>query len=146
MKVIITESKLTKVIHNYINMSFEGFDDCYYDWADFDCGMGICCDPYAVRFVLPDKDLGSYLFKLVNGEYYDDDGAYPSELKGDLPEPCHNPPNINDEEFDTIILSEDIYEPLERLFGDMDVWKDPLLTIINKTFNINARNILYLYL
>ena len=146
MKAIITESKLIKVIHTYLNYSFEGFDECYYDWAEFNCGMGVCCDPYAVGFVLPDSIYDDYLFKLVNGEYYDDDGDYPSELKGDLPEPCHNPPNINDPQFDTIILSEDMYEHLERLFGDMDVWKDPLLTIINGTFNINARNILYLYL
>ena len=146
MKAIITESKLVKIIHTYLNSSFEGFDECYYDWAEFNCGMGVCCDPYAVGFVLPDSIYDDYLFKLVNGEYYDDDGDYPSELKGDLPEPCHNPPNINDPQFDTIILSEDMYEHLERLFGDMDVWKDPLLTIINGTFNINARNILYLYL
>ena len=26
MKVTITETKLTKVIHKYINVSFEGFD------------------------------------------------------------------------------------------------------------------------
>ena len=146
MKVTITETKLTKVIHKHINMSFKGFDNCYYDWAEFNCGMGVCCDPYAVGFVLPDNQYYDYLFKLVNGEYYDDDGDYPESIKAELPEPCHNPPNINDPQFDTIILSEDMYKPLERLFGDMDVWKDPLLTIINKTFNINARNILYLYL
>jgi hypothetical protein len=146
MKAIITESKLIKVIHTYLNYSFEGFDECYYDWAEFNCGMGVCCDPYAIGFVLPDNQYYDYLFKLVNGEYYDDNGDYPESIKAELPEPCYNPPNINDEEFDTIILSEDIYEPLERLFGDMDVWKDPLLTIINGTFNINARNILYLYL
>jgi len=138
MKVTITESKLTKVIHNYINMSFEGFDDCYYDWADFNCGLGVCCDPYAVRFVLPDSEYDDYLFKLVNGEYYDDDGDYPSELKGDLPEPCHNPPNINNKEFDTIILSDEMYERLESLFGDVDIWSKPLLTIINGVFNTNA--------
>jgi hypothetical protein len=146
MKAIITESKLIKVIHTYLNYSFEGFDECYYDWAEFNCGMGVCCDPYAIGFVLPDSIYDDYLFKLVNGEYYDDNGDYPESIKAELPEPCYNPPNINDEEFDTIILSEDMYEPLERLFGDMDVWKGPLLTIINKTFNINARNILYLYL
>ena len=144
MKVIITESKLTKVIHNYISMSFEGFDDCYYDWADFDCGMGICCDPYAVRFVLPDKDLGGYLFKLVNSEYYDDDGDYPAELKGDLPEPCYSPPDINNEEFDTVILSEEMYERFEGLFGDMDIWSKPLLNIINGVFDTNAHTLLYL--
>jgi hypothetical protein len=146
MKAIITESKLIKVIHTYLNYSFEGFDECYYDWAEFNCGMGVCCDPYAIGFVLPDSIYDDYLFKLVNGEYYDDNGDYPESIKAELPEPCYNPPNINDEEFGIIILSEDMYEPLERLFGDMDVWKGPLLTIINKTFNINARNILYLYL
>jgi hypothetical protein len=119
-------------------MSFEGFDDCYYDWADFNCGLGVCCDPYAIRFVLPDSEYDDYLFKLVNGEYYDDDGDYPSELKGDLPEPCHNPPNINNKEFDTIILSDEMYERLESLFGDVDIWSKPLLTIINGVFNTNA--------
>jgi hypothetical protein len=143
MKAIITESKLVKIIHTYLNYSFEGFDECYYDWAEFNCGMGVCCDPYAIGFVLPDSIYDDYLFKLVNGEYYDDNGDYPESIKAELPEPCYNPPNINDEEFGIIILSEDMYEPLERLFGDMDVWKGPLLTIINKTFNINARNLLY---
>ena len=138
MKVTITESKLTKVIHNYINMSFEGFDDSYYDWAEFNCGMGVCCDPYAVGFVLPDSEYNDYLFKLVNSKYYDDDGDYPSELKGDLPEPCYNPPNINNKEFDTIILSDEMYERLESLFGSVDVWSVPLLTIINGVFNTNA--------
>jgi hypothetical protein len=100
--------------------------------------MGVCCDPYAIRFVLPDSEYDDYLFKLVNGEYYDDDGDYPSELKGDLPEPCHNPPNINNKEFDTIILSDEMYERLESLFGDVDIWSKPLLTIINGVFNTNA--------
>jgi hypothetical protein len=125
-------------------MSFEGFDDSYYDWAEFNCGMGVCCDPYAVGFVLPDSEYNDYLFKLVNSKYYDDDGDYPSELKGDLPEPCHNPPNINNKEFDTIILSDEMYERLESLFGSVDVWSVPLLTIINGVFNTNARNVLYL--
>jgi hypothetical protein len=123
MKVTITESKLTNFIHSYINMSFEGFDNCYYDWADFNCGMGICCDPYAIGFVLPDREHDDYLFKLVNRQYYDDDGDYPEELMGELPEPCHNSPDIyiggySDEEFDLIVLSEEMYERLESLFGD----------------------------
>ena len=61
MEVTITESKLSKIIHKYINMSFEGFDNCYYDWAEFDCGMGVCCDPYAVGFVLPDSEYNDYI-------------------------------------------------------------------------------------
>ena len=66
MKVTITETKLTKVIHKYINVSFEGFDNCHYDWAEFSCGLGVCCDPYAVGFVLPGSEYNDYLFKLVN--------------------------------------------------------------------------------
>ena len=148
MKVTITESKLTNVIHNYINMYFKGFDNCYYDWADFNCGMGICCDPYAIGFVLPDREHDDYLFKLVNRQYYDDDGDYPEELMGELPEPCHNSPDIyiggySDEEFDLIVLSEEMYERLESLFGDINIWSKPLLNIINGVFDTNARTILY---
>ena len=150
MKVTITESKLTNVIHNYINMYFKGFDNCYYDWADFNCGMGICCDPYAIGFVLPDREHDDYLFKLVNRQYYDDDGDYPEELMGELPEPCHNSPDIyiggySDEEFDLIVLSEEMYERLESLFGDINIWSKPLLNIINGVFNTNARSVLYPY-
>jgi hypothetical protein len=77
MEVIISESKLTKVLHTYLTMSFEGFNDCIYDWSEFNCGMGICCDPYAIGFVLPDSEYNEYLFKLVDGNNYDDDGDYP---------------------------------------------------------------------
>jgi len=145
MKVTITETKLTKVIHKYINVSFEGFDNCHYDWAEFSCGLGVCCDPYAVGFVLPGSEYNDYLFKLVNSKYYDDDGVYPSELEGDLPELCYNSPDINNKEFDTILLSDEImYERLKSFFGDI-IWRDPLLTIINEVFNANAQSVLYLY-
>ena len=138
MKVSITESKLTKVIHTYLNSSFEGFDECSYDWSDFNCGMGICCDPYSVNFVLPNSEYDDYLFKVVNGTYYDENGDYPEELRGDLPEPCYSSPNLNDNEFDTVILSEEMYERLNGLFGDVDIWSKPLLTIINDVFNANV--------
>lgn len=144
MKIVITESKLTEVIYEYLDWSFQGFNKCYYDWAEFNCGMGVCCDPYAVGFVLPQKEYNDYLFKLVNSEYYDDDGDYHEELKGDLPEPCYNPPNINNQEFDTIIISEDMYESIERLFEDIHIWNKPLLTIINNVFNTNAHTLLYI--
>lgn len=150
MKVTITESKLTKVIHNYINMSFEGFDNCYYNWSEFNCGMGVCCDPYAVGFLLPDNQYNdnqynNYIFKLVNRKYYNDYGDYPQELMDELPEPCYNSPNVSDEEFDLIILSEEMYERLESLFGDINIWSKPLLNIINGVFNTNARTVSYPY-
>ena len=145
MKAIIPESKLIKVLHTYLNLSFEGFDNCDYDWANFNCGMGVCCDQYAIGFSLPKSEYDDYLFKLVNSEYYDDDGDYPEELKGELPEPCHNPPNINNPEFDTIIIDEDMYERLNDLFNNINVWREPLLSIINKVFHTNANSLIYLY-
>ena len=145
MEVIISEYKLTKVIHTYLTMSLEGFDNCNYDWANFNCGMGVCCDQYAIGFVLPESEYDDYLFKLVDGEYYDNDGDYPEELKGDLPEPCHNSPDVNENRFDTIIISEELYERLHDLFGDIDIWRQPLLSVINKVFNTNAHTLLYRY-
>ena len=141
MKVTISESKLTKVIHNYINMSFEGFDNCYYDWAEFNCGMGVCCDPYAVGFVLPDKEYYDYLFKLVNSKYYDDDGDYPSEIKGDLPEPCYNSPDITESRFDTLWLGEELTDRLIDMFGGFDVWGESFLNMFNQKYNTNVTQI-----
>ena len=143
MNVTITESKFIKVLHTYLNMSFEGFDDMYYDWSEFNCGMGICCDPYAISFVLPRNEHNNYLFKLVNVEYYDDDGDYPANIKGDLPEPCYNRPDVEDENFDVIVLSEDMSERLNDFFNDINVWKEPLLSIINNVFNTNAKDLMY---
>ena len=36
----------------------------------------------------------NYLFKLVDSKYYDDVGDYPRELSDELPEPCLEPPTI----------------------------------------------------
>ena len=107
--------------------------------------MGICCDPYAIGFVLPQNEFDDYLFKLVDSEYYDDNGDYPEDLKGDLPEPCHNPPNINDRKFDTIVINEDMYERLNDLFNDINIWREPLVYIINKVFHTNAHSLWYRY-
>ena len=143
MDVIISESKLTNVIHNFLNMSYEGFDNCDYDWGSFNCGMGICCDPYAINFVLPQEDeLDNYLFKLVDGEYYDFDGDYPKELSGgDLPEPCHNSPDITEKRFDIIILNYDLVDRLNDMFYNSNVWREPVISIINKVYNTNANTL-----
>lgn len=145
MKVIISESKFIKVIHTYLNLSFEGLDDCSYDWANFNCGMGVCCDQYAIGFVLPKSEYDDYLFKLVDGKNYDNGGDYPEDLKGDLPEPCYNSPDIHNQEFDTIIIYDDMYERLNDLFGDINIWREPLLSVINKVFHLNAHSLIYRY-
>ena len=53
MDVTITEKRLTEVLHKYLNTTIKGFDKCGYDWAEFGCGMGVCCDPYAIVFHYP---------------------------------------------------------------------------------------------
>lgn len=142
MDVIITEKRLTEVLYKYLNARIKGFDKCDYDWADFACDMGVCCDPYAVNFVLEgqDRDI-DYLFKLVDSDLYDDHGDYPEELKGDLPEVCYNPPNIEDDGFDTIILNDEIFEIAAKMFGNFNIWRNPLLSILNNTYGMNAKNL-----
>ena len=141
MKVTITESKLTKFLHKYINMSFEGFDNCYYNWAEFNCGMGVCCDPYAVGFVLPDSEYNDYLFKLVDGENYNNDGDYPDELKSELPEPCYDSPDITESRFDTLWLEEELTDRLIDMFGGFDVWGESFLNMFNQKYNTNVTKI-----
>jgi len=132
MDVTITEKRLTEVLHKYLNTTIKGFDKCGYDWAEFGCGMGVCCDPYAIGFVLPDKNYDDYLFKLVDGEFYDDRGNYPEELSGDLPEVCQNPPNIEYGEYETI----------KKVFGNIDIWRNSLLHLLNEIYGFNARTLL----
>lgn len=142
MKVRITEKRLSEVLYKYLNTTIKGFDKCNYDWAEFYCGMGVCCDPYAIGFSLPDKNYDDYLFKLVDGEFYDDDGDYPEELKGDLPEVCQNPPNIEYGEYETVIIYEELYETIRKVFGPIDIWRDSLLKVLNDVYGFNARTLL----
>ena len=145
MDVIITEKRLTEVLYKYLNARIEGFDKCYYDWAEFGCGMGVCCDPYAIQFVLDENSYDDYLFKLVDGEFYDDDGDYPEEIKGDLPEVCYSTPNLEKVKFDTIILNEEMFEIITKMFGNFNTWRDSLLTILNNTYGFNAKTLLYMF-
>jgi hypothetical protein len=38
MKYLISENKLSNVLLKYLNLSFDGFDNLDYNWADFNCG------------------------------------------------------------------------------------------------------------
>jgi len=141
MEYIIDESKLTNVILTFLNLSFNGFEDIDYDWADFDCGWGVCCDIYAIGFTLPGSDHDDYLFKLVDGENYDSGGDYPEELMGELPEPCHDTPNISESRFDTIVMSDELFERLVDMFGDINVWGNSFLNIINQKYGTTATKV-----
>jgi hypothetical protein len=145
MDVIITEKRLTEVLYKYLNARIEGFDKCHYDWADFGCGMGVCCDPYAVNFVLDENSYDDFLFKLVDFDLYDDDGDYPEEITGDLPEVCYSTPNIENDKFDTVILNEEMFEIITKMFGNFNIWRDSLLSILNNTYGLNAKTLLFMY-
>lgn len=138
MKFIISENRMKDALNQVLMM--EGFDDLEYDWCNFNCGMGICCDPYCIIFGKSESSY-DYYFKLVDSSNYDSLGDYPEELKGDLPEPCYDYPNIHDPLFDTIILSEEFSDKLISWVGPMSLWDNLFLDLLKVKFNINANNI-----
>ena len=136
-----SEDKVSSTLNQLVNVLFDGFDNADYDWANYNCGMGECCDPYAIGFTLPDKDYDDYIFKLVDGEMYDDDAAYPEEFQDELPEPCYQQPDLNNPRFDTIVFYGSYAEEIEDYMGPERNWKSDLLKIINKQFGCDAKRI-----
>lgn len=144
MKYIITESKMNSILHRILNMEFPGFDDVYYTWSNYNCGMGECCDPYAIGFVLPKNNYDNYLFQYVDGENYNPNGDYPKELSEDLPEPCYEHPDVKDPRFNVIIFYQDFAEQIENYLNSSDNWSEDLLHLLNKQFGLNAQRILFI--
>jgi hypothetical protein len=144
IRILREETKIKPILNNMLNMLFDGFDDIYYDWAQYNCGMGICCDPYAVGFVLPTNNHDDYLFKLVDGNNYDDDGDYPKELRDELPEVCYEMPDVKNPNFNFIIFYEEFAEEIEDYLGHKKNWKFKLLEIINEKFGCKATNIMFI--
>ena len=142
MDVTITEKRLSEVLHKYLKSNLRGFDECDYDWANYNCGLGECCDPYAIGFVLPDKNYDDYLFKLVNGEYYDDGGDYPESMTYELPEVCNENPILGYGEYETVIIYEELYETISKVFGNINIWRNSLLHLLNDVYGFNARTLL----
>lgn len=146
MKILITENKLKPILLRLLNMEFEGFDDIYYDWANYynnNCGMGECCDPYAIGFTSPKNQYDDYLFKLIDEENYNADGDYPSELSDELPEVCHEFPEIKNPNFNTILFDEEKIENVVNFLGDKENWGETLLDIINDKFHCEATSIIF---
>ena len=143
-KVLREETNIKPVLNNLLNMLFDGFDDIYYDWAQYNCGMGVCCDPYAVGFVLPKNNYDDYLFKLVDGNNYSTNGNYPKYLKDELPEVCYEMPDVKNPNFNFIIFYEEFAEEIEDYLGPKSNWKMELLKLINKKFGCEATNIIFI--
>jgi hypothetical protein len=143
MKIIISENKLRPILLRLLNMELEGFDDIYYDWANYNCGMGECCDPYAIGFTTPFRQYDDYVFKLVDYENYSPGGFYPSELSDELPEVCHDFPEIKNPNFDTIYFNEDLIENVVNFLGDKEKFGPILLDIINDKFHCEANRIIF---
>ena len=141
--VLKEEKKIQPALHSLLNMLFDGFDHTYYDWANYNCGMGECCDPYAIGFVLPNSEYyDDYIFKLVDGDNYDDDADYPKEFRDELPEPCYQQPDLKNPRFDTIVFYGYYAEQIENYLGSEDNWKLGLLESINKIFGCDAKRII----
>ena len=143
-KVLREETNIKPILNNILNMLFDGFDDIYYDWAQYNCGMGVCCDPYAVGFVLPKNDYDDYLFKLVDGNNYKTNSNYPKHLSDELPEVCYEMPDVKNPNFNFIIFYEEFAEEIEDYLGPKSNWKFELLDLINEKFGCEATNIMFL--
>lgn len=142
MKLIIPDNKLQSILLKLLKSEYKGYDDIYYSWANYNCGMGECCDPYAVGFVLPEDNYDNYFFKLVDGENYDPNSNYPDELSDELPEVCEEQPDINNPDFNVVIFYEERMEFITDFLGSSRIWENQLLDLVNKQFGFNASEIL----
>jgi hypothetical protein len=143
-RILREETNIKPILNNMLNMLFDGFDDIYYDWAQYNCGMGVCCDPYAVGFVLPKNDYDDYLFKLVDGNNYSVSGKYSKHLRDELPEVCYEMPDVKNPNFNFILFYEEFAEEIEDYLGPKSNWKMELLELINEKFGCKATNIRFI--
>lgn len=144
MKYIITENKMTNVVEKFLKFKYPSLSEVYYDWAEYHCGMGVCCDPYAIGFTLPENEYNNYFIKLVDGGNYDANGDYRDKLSDELPEVCYEQPNLNDPRFTKYIISEDLFDDMATMFGGIKNWREPLLSFLNKQIGTNAKQVQYL--
>jgi hypothetical protein len=143
-KVLREETSIRPALNDLINMLFDGFDDVHYDWGNYMCGMGECCDPYAIGFTLPNRDYDDYIFKLVDGDNYDDDADYPKHFRDELPEVCYEMPDVRNPNFNFIIFYEVFAEEIEEYLGPKRNWKYDLLNLINEKFHSKATEIIFI--
>jgi hypothetical protein len=143
-KVLREGTNIKPALRNLINMLVDGLDGLDYEWAEYDCGMGVCCDPYAIGFVKQTSEYNDYTFKLVDGDKYDIYGDYPEEFIDELPEVCYHSPDLENPNFNTIILYEELYKGIEDYFGSVKKWGSSLLDLINEKYNSRATKIIFI--
>lgn len=143
-KVLREETNIKPALRNLIDMAVDGLDNLDYDWAEYDCGMGVCCDPYAIGFVKQTSEYNDYTLKLVDGDKWDVYGDYPEEFIDDLPEVCYDTPDLRNPNFNTIILYEELASEIEDYFGSVKNWESPLLDLINEKYHSHATRILFI--
>jgi hypothetical protein len=143
-KVLREETSIRSALNDLISMLFDGFDDIYYDWGNYMCGMGECCDPYAIGFTLPNRGYDDYIFKLVDGNNYDDDADYPKHFRDELPEACYEMPDVRNPNFNFIVFYEVFAEEIEEYLGPKRNWKYDLLNLINEKFHSKATEIIFI--
>ena len=144
MKYVITENKLTKVITKYLKTSL-GLDlnsgKIYISWTDYNCGMGVCCDPYSAG-IFSQKKYDEPLMKIVISEFYDDDGDYPKSMMEELPVECEELPDITNTKFDTFILGEEVIESLQEILGsDLRQYGEEICITLNEILGTNATEV-----
>ena len=144
MDIIINENQLDSIIPELFNFLFDGFDDVYYDWANYYCGMGECCDPYAIGFVLPKHEYDDYMFKLIDSNHYNNEGDYPKELSDDLPEVCYDTPDIKDPRFDMFLFYEDYFVELKKYVGNTVEVHNSILSLLNRMFGLQVTKLIIL--
>jgi hypothetical protein len=143
-RILREETNIRPVLMNLLNLLFDGFNNIDYDWAEYNCGMGVCCDPYAIGFVLPQNEYNEYLFKLVDGKNYDVYGDYSEDISDELPEVCYESPNLKNPDFDTIVIYEELEEGIENYIGSKDKWIYDFIDIINEKFGCEAKRIIFI--
>ncbi len=131
------------VLHKLLKMLFEGFDDVYYDWSNYNCGMGECCDPYSIGFTLPKRHNDEHIFLLVDLDNWKPHGNYPKEMSDELPEVCYESPDVKNPDFNMIIFDVDYAEEIENFLGEKEKWRPVLLDLINEMFHCEATKLIF---
>lgn len=142
MDIIINENQLDAIILELLNFLFDGFDDIHYDWATYYCGMGECCDPYAIGFILPKHENDDYVFKLIDSNHYDNVGNYPKELEVNFPEVCYNSPNIMDPRFDMFLFNEYYFVELKKYVNNTVEVHNSILSLLNRIFGLQITKLI----